>query len=344
MATVGARHPSPHPPNRVIRRATGAVRMGAMIGTRIVEGLEALTLAASAEGGIEAAFVPGAGMVGCSLRHRGEELLGQRGGLEAYVAERKTMGIPLLHPWANRISRRRFEVAGREVVIDPEAIPMRLDPGGLPLHGLLSAAEGWGVERHEATADGGVLEAGFDFAAREDLMAAFPFAHELRYEARLDGAALTIAMTIRATGDAPVPVSFGFHPYLRLGAVDRADWEVEIPVRERLALDASMLPTGERSAAAIQPGRLGARTFDAAYLAPPGGEAFVLAGGARRIELAFLTGYPYAQVYAPADDDVIAFEPMTAPTDALVSGSELRLLAPGESYRAAFAIIVTDAA
>jgi aldose 1-epimerase len=313
-----------------------------MIGTRIVEGLEALTLAASAEGGVEAAFVPGAGMAGCSLRHRGEELLGQRAGLEAYVTERKTMGIPLLHPWANRISRRRFEVAGHEVAIDPEAIPMRLDPGGLPLHGLLAAAEGWRVERHEATADGGLLEAGFDFAARAELMAAFPFAHELRYEARLDGAALTITLTVRATGDAPVPIAFGFHPYLRLGDVERADWEVEIPVRERLELDASMLPTGERSAAAVPAGRLRARTFDDAFVAPPGGEAFVLAGGARRIALAFLAGYPYAQVYAPADDDVIAFEPMTAPTDALVSGSDLTLLAPGDSYRAAFSITVTD--
>jgi hypothetical protein len=54
---------------------------------------------------LEATFIPGAGMLGCSPRHRGEELLGEGGGLEAYVAQRKTMGIPLLHPWANRLSR-----------------------------------------------------------------------------------------------------------------------------------------------------------------------------------------------------------------------------------------------
>ncbi len=66
-------------------------------------------------GELEAVFVPEAGMVGRSLRHRGEELLGQRGGLEAYVRERKTMGIPLLHPWANRLSRTHFELLGRSV-------------------------------------------------------------------------------------------------------------------------------------------------------------------------------------------------------------------------------------
>jgi aldose 1-epimerase len=301
--------------------------------------LPVLTLASPDAGGLEAAFVPRAGMVGCSLRHRGAELLGQRGGVEAYVAERKTMGIPLLYPWANRIGSRRFTVAGREVVIDPQATPLRLDDAGLPMHGLLSGVDGWQVTEH----DDATLGARFDFAAQDALMAAFPFAHELRFDATLAGATLTIALTVRASGDAPLPIAFGFHPYLRLPGVDRSDWEVEIPVREQLRLDARMLPTGERVAAHVAPGRLGARTFDDAYTAPADGEPFVLAGGGRRIELAFEAGYPYAQVFAPAADDVIAFEPMTAPTNALVAGGpELPLLAPGDSYRAAFAISVSD--
>src|SRR5436190_10114033 len=180
-----------------------------MIGERKVEGHVALTLA-NPELGLEAAFVPGAGMVGCSLRHRGEELLGQRGGLRTYVAERSTMGIPLLHPWANRLARRRFSVAGREVDLDSSALPMSFDPNGLPIHGLLAAASGWRAERHESTADGGVLAAGFDFGAEPELIAAFPFPHQLSIEARLEGRALTIATTVRATADASVPISFGY--------------------------------------------------------------------------------------------------------------------------------------
>ena len=312
-----------------------------MIASRTIDGFTALTIAAPGDGGLEAAFVPAAGMVGCSLRHRGEELLGQRGGLGAYVAERKTMGIPLLHPWANRLAAWRFALAGREVVIDPDATPLRRDAGGLPMHGLLSAVAGWRVERHEPTPDGAVLAARFDFAAHDALIAAFPFPHELLLEATIRGPALTIATTVRATGDAAVPIAFGFHPYLRLPGVAREDWSVEIPVRERLRLDPAMLPTGEREPVVVAPGRLGPRTFDNAYVAPQDGAAFVLEGGGRRIELAFETGYPFAQVFAPPDDDVIAFEPMTAPANALVAaGPELTLLAPGDSYRAAFSISV----
>jgi galactose mutarotase-like enzyme len=108
-------------------------------------------------------------------------------------------------------------------------------------------------------------------------------------------------------------------------------------------LDAEELPTGEREPAGVDGGRLGSRTFDDEFVAPDGSARLVLAGGARRIEVALLSGYPYTQVYAPQDDDVVALEPMTAPTDALIAGgAELPLVALGGSYRAVFAITVED--
>jgi len=312
-----------------------------MIGEREVEGVPALTLATDA--GIEAAFVPSAGMVGCSLRHRGEELLGQRGGLRTYIEERSTMGIPLLHPWANRVARARFSVAGRQVVLDSGEAPVALGPGGLPIHGLLAAAGGWRVNRREVLSDGGVLAASFDFAEHEELIAAFPFPHQVLFEATLRDTTLTVSTTVHASGDATVPISFGYHPYLRLPGVGRAEWEVEIPVRERLKLDRQMLPTGEREPVEVESGPLGTRTFDDEYLAPAAAAPFVLAGGGRRIELSVGSGYRFAQVYAPADDDVVAFEPMTAPTNALVTGGpDLPLVEPGQRYEATFSITVED--
>lgn len=312
-----------------------------MIGKRMIEEIPALTLAS--EEGIEAAFVPSAGMVGCSLRHRGEELLGQRGGLMTYIEERSTMGIPLLHPWANRLARPRFSVAGKQVDLDSGSAPVAHGPGGLPIHGLLAAASGWRVDRHEETDGGGILVASFDFAAREGLIAAFPFPHEVLFEAKLREKTLTITTTVHASGDTRVPIAFGYHPYLRLPGVERRSWNVDIPVRERLKLNPRMLPTGEREQVAVESGPLGARTFDDGYLAPEDAAPFVLAGGGRRIELSIGPGYGFAQVYAPDDDNVVAFEPMTAPTNALVvGGPDLPLVEPGGRYRAIFSITVED--
>jgi galactose mutarotase-like enzyme len=311
-----------------------------VIAEREVEGHTALVLGGEAPDGIEASFVPSAGMVGCSLRHRGEELLGQRGGLEMYVAERGTMGIPLLHPWANRVAELHFTVAGREMDLADHPELISLDPNGHPIHGLLAGARGWSVECHEEAPDGGVLAATFDFAAHEDLMDAFPFPHRLEIDAGVAGGTLTIATTLHATGDVPVPVSFGYHPYFQLPGVDRASWRVEIPVSRRVVLDEEELPTGAMEEAAVAGGPLGSRTFDDEFDAPDGAAPFVLEGGGRRIETSFGEGYPYAQVYAPDDDDVVAYEPMTAPTNALVSGLGLRLLEPGGSYEASFSITV----
>jgi aldose 1-epimerase len=310
-----------------------------VVGERVSGGVPVLTLGSKAEGGIEAAFAPVAGMVGCSLRHRGEELLGQRGGLRRYIEQRKTMGIPLLYPWANRLGAKRLAVAGRE--LDLEGLPLSTDAAGLPMHGLLGAAPDWEVERHEASADGGVLVADFDFGAQPLLLAAFPFPHQVRFEATLAGTELTIATTVQASGGVAVPVSFGYHPYLCLPGVERGDWRVEIPVRERLVLDRAMLPTGAREAVEIEAGPLAGRSFDDAFTAPAAGEPFVLAGGGRRIELRFGDGYRFAQVYAPSDDEVIAFEPMTAPANALLSGEDLPLVGPGETFTASFSIAVT---
>jgi aldose 1-epimerase len=312
-----------------------------MVGERNEDGFAALVLESEALGGIEAIFVPEAGMVCCSLRHGGEELLGQRAGLRTYVESGSTMGIPLLHPWANRLGRSRFEVAGREVNLDLPDLSVKRDAAGLPMHGLLTAASGWKVDRHGEIDGGGVLAAGFDFGAYPQLTAAFPFPHRVELEATLLGPVLTIVTTLHNGDDASLPVSFGFHPYLRLPGVERANWQLEAPVRERLELDSEQLPTGGREPVRIEPGPLGSRRFDDAYLAPPGGEPFVLSGGGRRVELRMGPGYRFAQIFTPEDSDAVAFEPMTAPTNALVSGgSDLPMVAPGESFAATFSIAV----
>ena len=311
-----------------------------MIAEHKVDGYEALVLGGADADGIEATFVPAAGMVGCSLQHGGQELLGQRGGLATYVKERSTMGIPLLHPWANRVASRRFFVAGREVDLSEQPQLYSVDHGGQPIHGLLAAAGDWSIERYEDSPEGPRLVTTFDFAAHANLMRVFPFPHRLHIEASIAGRTLTIATTVIATGEAAVPIAFGYHPYFRLPGIERSMWTVEIPVGEQLVLDVDKLPTGERVAAEALAGPLGSRTFDDAFLAPP--DPFVLEGGGRRIEVSFGQGYPFAQVYAPDDDDVIAFEPMTAPTNALITGSDLNLLQPGDSYEASFSITVTD--
>lgn len=290
-------------------------------------------------GPLTATFVPDAGMIGCSLTHNGEELLGQRKGLDAYRETGSTMGIPLLHPWANRLGGLDYELAGRAVRIDPGSPRVRTDANGLPIHGLVNANPHW--EPLEASTDR--LTARLDFAAHDDLMAQYPLPHALEIAVELEPDALTIRTALTATGDAPVPLAFGYHPYLVLPDVPRADWHVEVPLTERLKLDERMIPTGETETVEPFGGRLGDRTFDDGYAGAGPGTTFALSGGGRRIELELTDGYGFAQVYAPDTEDAVCFEPMTAPTDALRSGQGLRHAEPGTTAEATFAIRIAPA-
>lgn len=304
-----------------------------------VSGHPTVTLACS-EAKIETTFAPSLGMIGCSLRHRGAELLGQRGGLAKYAARGSTMGIPLLHPWANRLSGLSYTVGGRTVTLDARNPLLHHDANGLPMHGLLAAYPRWQLRDRSADA-AARLCAVLDFGADRALLAAFPFPHKLALDVELRGATLKLTTTLRPTGDVAVPVSFGFHPYLQLPGVAREDWHVTVPVRRRLRLDPRMIPTGESEAVAIEPGHLGDRTFDDLFTALDRPARFVLAGGGRRITVAFDDGYRFAQLYAPAEEPLICFEPMTAPTNALVAGgATLHLVPPGSEYRAVFSITV----
>jgi len=284
-------------------------------------------------GELEAAFAPEAGLVGCSLTHRGEELLAQRKGLEEYARSGSTFGIPFLHPWANRLAGFGYAVAGQEVELDRDSGDLRIEEHGLPIHGLAPHALQWEVEEH-----GDALRAETEFD--RERLESFPFPHRLTVEATLADDALTLRTTLTAAAAVPVPVAFGYHPYLVVPGAPRAEWEVELPVESRLVLDENMIPTGEEEPPGFRRGALEDRSLDEAYVMPPRPRPFTVSGGGRTLGVEFLEGYTHAQVFAPAGQDLICFEPMTAPGNALRSHEGLRLAPPGEPFTAAFRITV----
>jgi aldose 1-epimerase len=297
-----------------------------------------VTLAAPG-GDLEVQFAPGAAMVGCSLRHRGEELLGIRGGVEAYLSRGKTFGIPLLHPWANRLGAWDYELAGRSVRLDRDSGVVRPDEHGLPIHGALPAGADWRVtEKGEAS-----LRAELDWAADPQRFAIFPFAHRVTLHAAVDGDALRVETMVAATGEERVPLAFGFHPYLAPPGAPRERWEVELPALTHLPLDERGLPTGAREPRPAERFVLGERTYDDLFAvdAPP--VRFAVSDGTRRIAVEFERGFPNAQVFAPPGQALVCFEPMTAPVDALRTHEGLRLVEPGEEASAAFALRVEPA-
>src|SRR5205814_1424897 len=117
-----------------------------------------------------------------------------------------TMGIPLLYPWANRLSGFEYGAGGKSVALPRGGGLIPFDDAGLPIHGVLPSELRWAVDR-QARRDRVTARLVW---TSEYLLELFPFVHELRFDANLSDEALTITTRLRATGEDAVPVSFGY--------------------------------------------------------------------------------------------------------------------------------------
>src|ERR1700742_192968 len=221
-------------------RARGRRRVRCSAPMASVDGFA--TVGIVSEGGaLEAQFVPDANMLCHSLTHDGVQLLHVGRGVEAYAQRGKTMGIPLLHPWANRLSRRGYVAGGKEVSLPPPDGRYALDPNGLPIHGALPGLLRWELIETGAKDR---ISARLDWSSPE-LMELFPFAHELRLDAIAGDRGLELVITLRPTDADAVAVSFGYHPYLHPpGGAPRAEWQGALRGLQRPALHEQMNPTG----------------------------------------------------------------------------------------------------
>jgi aldose 1-epimerase len=286
-------------------------------------------------GDLTAVFLPESGMLGASLRHCGEELLGRVEDIDAMAAAGSACGIPLLHPWANRLAGPGYAAGGRRVALDMASPLLHPDANGLPMHGVPWAKLAW-----EVTAEGpGTLAARLDWD-RADLLAIFPFPHRLELAVELLPGGLTIAVALMAGPAGPVPISFGFHPYLQLPGLARDAWHMRLPSMHRLALDARGIPAGEETPFSGLDDCLAGRQLDDGFRLDGGGAAFSIEGAGRRLTVELTEGYDHAQIFAPPGREFVAMEPMTAPANALVSGRGLRLLPAGGTFKAVFRIAV----
>jgi aldose 1-epimerase len=280
-------------------------------------------------GDYEVAFRPDRGMLCASLQYRNEEYVAWPRTITDFRAGSAT-AIPIVHPWVNRLGAWEYTAAGQHVDLRGQQLPT--DTNGLPIHGNLYAAP-FEVLRAEPSR----VVTRFDYGAHPDKLCAFPFPHTLTIDARLHATTgLTLATEVAATSTTPVPVSFGWHPYLKLPAGGRSAWDLTWPACEHIEVDAHIIPTGVRTPIPAERAPIGRRTFDDHY-ALGADRTFAISGAGRSLRLTFGDAYPFAQLFVPPRRQLVAIEPMSAEIDALGRGIA-PLCAPGEVFRAEFTI------
>jgi galactose mutarotase-like enzyme len=261
-------------------------------------------------------------MLCTSLRYRAEEFVAWPRPISQFRAGHAT-AIPLVHPWANRLSRWGYPG------VDLRGLPLPTDKNGLPIHGnLLGAA--FTVTR--TTEDRIVAELAYDDPR------AFPFPHTVIVDARVHPErGLTITTEVRPTGTQAVPISFGWHPYIRLPNAPRREWMLHWPACEHLEVDEHTIPTGRRTHQDPTVVALARATFDDHY-ALGRHRQFSISARNTALTLRFDAHYPYAQLFVPPRRAMLSIEPMTAEIDALNRGGA-PMVEPGDRFRASFSIV-----
>ncbi len=252
-------------------------------------------------------------------------------------------GIPLLSPWANRLSSDTYWVNGAEYTLNRRINNLRIDHNYLAIHGLVLFAP-WTVTDLGTDGHGAYVRSTLNFTRRSEWMAQFPFAHRLEMTHRVSGGRLCVYLSMTNDSAEPIPLSIGFHPYFRLpGDDDRNSWSVRCAGRKRMLLSQCFIPTGETEAfdhqAAIRL-RSGLEIDDVfTDLQRDASDAalFELADGKNRLTVGFGPKFRVGIIYAPSGKDHVCFEPMTAPTDALHLTreglcEELQQVAAGETW------------
>ena len=249
----------------------------------------------------------------------------------------------VLAPWPNRVRDGLWQLDGA---------PQQLDITEPPLHnashGLLRNT---GYRLLAQTASSVTL--GALIAPQHG----WPFLVDtsVRYELEPDG--LTVTHGVQNLSTRRAPWAVGAHPYFRVGEVPIEQLSVTLTGAVRLELDERANPVGERpvdgdfDVRAGRPvaglnlntgyGRLANRDGreDVAWLTAPDGSSTTLWADA---EFGWIQAYTPAAFPRPSGPGLaIALEPMTAPPNALNTGTDLIWVEPEQSWSASWGVRYT---
>ena len=117
--------------------------------------------------------------------------------------------------------------------------------GARPGHGFLTTASQWQVVEAKADRQSAWVTSTLDVFREPMWMKQFPFAHRITMTYRLQDGVLEVHTSIENMSAEPMPVSVGFHPYVKLTDSTRDEWIISVPAKTHWLLAQTKVPTGE---------------------------------------------------------------------------------------------------
>ncbi|HVT19964.1 MAG TPA: aldose 1-epimerase family protein [Mycobacteriales bacterium] len=246
-----------------------------------------------------------------------------------------------LVPWPNRVKDGAWRWEGAD-----HQLPLTEPEQHNAIHGLVRWLA-WEVTAHSEHA----VELSCTCAPQPG----YPWRLTVSNAWSLDDSGLSVVTTIRNDSDHAAPVAAGFHPYLTVGTATIDDAVLTIPASTRIVTGDQQIPVGQEDVAETPydfraPRRLGDLEIDHTYadlardpdgmvrlrMAAPDGDGVTLWAD---------QAYPYLEIFtgdALPDPSRrrrgLGVEPMSAPPNALATGTDLARLAPGTQWQGRWGI------
>lgn len=238
----------------------------------------------------------------------------------------------LLAPFPNRIADGRYMFEGKEYQLS-----INKPDEHNAIHGFVSD-KAFSVVRSDECPEGYELVLQY----QSDGVEGFPFPFEITVTYLFtDDDRLNIKTEVKNTGDASIPIGFGWHPYFTTGA-DVGNLTLKLPPVKQLEADSRLIPTGAMAEVNdwAVPEKIADAVFDTGFEFISENREVVLSDDYLTITISCGEGYNYLQVFTPPWRTSIAIEPMTCAANAFNNKLGPRILQPGSGFSAEFEISV----
>jgi aldose 1-epimerase len=247
----------------------------------------------------------------------------------------------VLAPWPNRVRDGQYTFDGVSYQL-PLTEPTRHNA----LHGLVN----WTRWTELASSPSSVT-----LTCSPVPIPGYPWLLRLRTTWSVGSAGLTATHEATNVGPSPAPFGLGAHPYVSVPGTPLDDAVLHLPARQRLLLDARLLPIGAARVDGDEfdfttPRPIAGVVLDSAYgglePGPDGRSEVTLASpdGTRSVTVWADSSFRWWQLFTgdtlsgDRKRRSVAIEPMSCPPDALRSGRDVVTLAPGETWTGTWGI------
>jgi aldose 1-epimerase len=252
----------------------------------------------------------------------------------------------ILLPWPNRLDSGRYTFEGATY-----QLPINEVPYGNAIHGLVR----WANWRATDLTENSVTQ-----AHRLYPSPGYPFTLDLSATYALSGRGLQVTLRATNVGSLPCPFGAGQHPYVRVGPGLVNDALLQVPARTMYRYDKRLIPIERISVVGTSLDFRTARPIGETQInmdftdleRGDDGRAGVLLrsqDGTRAVEVWMDEAFKHVTIYTgetvhPPDRrrHGLAVEPMTCPPNAFVSGEDLLVLQPGETWSGSWGITVAE--